>query len=619
MFKTIVMLKHLYLFSIFTFGLLNTSNVFSQADYWQQHVDYKMEIDMDVNTYQYTGFQKLTYTNNSPNTLDKVYFHLYFNAFQPGSLMDLNLKKVPDPDKRMVNNLGTKEKPIYESRISKLKSDEIGFIKINLLTQDGIAVKNRTEGTILVVELNQPIAPGGKTVFEMDFLGQVPTIIRRAGRNNKEGIALSMAQWYPKMAEYDTKGWHTHPYIAREFYGVWGDFDVKITIDKDYILGGTGYLQNAQNIGKGYEDKNLPLDIPNTAKLTWHFIAPNVHDFTWAADKNYLHKKLYTKGGLTLHFLYKNEEAIIKVWEEMQPHAVKAMEFFCENIGMYPYKQYSVIQGGDGGMEYGMCTLVNGNNSLINLTTTVVHEMAHAWFQFALATNESLYPWLDEGFASYAETLAMEKIFHKNTKGFIFQDSYDAYVYMVGTGKEEPLTTHADHYKTNMSYAINSYSKGSVFLSQLSYITSQETLDQILKEYYRVWSGKHPHPEDFIAIAEKISGLNLAWYLHEFVATTHTVDYSVKKVNNKKIVIEKIGKTPMPLEVKVIYEDQTSAVFYIPLHLLGGKKDIKATILPKWHISKPTYTIKTPKKVVYVEIDPSQLMADVKRNNNIWQ
>ena len=210
---------------------------------------------MDVKSYQYQGKQQLVYTNNSPDDLHKVYYHLYFNAFQPGSEMDIRLQNMPDPDGRMVNNLGTNENPKYESRIAKLKPNEIGFIKVNSLTQDGKSVSYKTVGTILEVTLNKPIKSGEKTTFDMDFLGQVPVQVRRSGRNNKEGVALSMTQWFPKLAEYDFEGWHAHPYIGREFHGVWGNFDVKLTIDKDYTVGGSGYLQNPNEVGHGYEDE----------------------------------------------------------------------------------------------------------------------------------------------------------------------------------------------------------------------------------------------------------------------------------------------------------------------------------------------------------------------------
>ena len=192
----------------------------SDSSYWQQAVDYTMDIDFDIDTYQYKGKQKLVYTNNSPDVLDKVFYHLYFNAFQPGSQMDVRSRTIRDPDRRV------------RDRISKLEPNEIGYIKVNSLKQNGSAVSFETVGTILEVVLNSPIKPGESVTFEMDFDAQVPVQIRRSGRNSKEGIALSMAQWYPKLAEYDFEGWHTPPYIGREFHGVWGDFDVTIHLDR---------------------------------------------------------------------------------------------------------------------------------------------------------------------------------------------------------------------------------------------------------------------------------------------------------------------------------------------------------------------------------------------------
>ena len=220
-------------------GFFSFAQAQNNTSYWQQHVDYTMEVDMNVEDYNYTGKQELVYTNNSPDTLDQVFYHLYFNAFQPGSEMDVRSLTIQDPDRRVVD------------RISKLEPDEIGFLKVSTLTQDGTALTYNVAGTVLEVSLAKPIAPGESTTFNMDFNGQVPVQIRRSGRNNAEGVALSMTQWYPKLAEYDFQGWHADPYIAREFHGVWGDFDVKISIDADYTIGGTGYLQNPE-IGHGY-------------------------------------------------------------------------------------------------------------------------------------------------------------------------------------------------------------------------------------------------------------------------------------------------------------------------------------------------------------------------------
>ncbi|HBC04928.1 MAG TPA: peptidase M1, partial [Aequorivita sp.] len=354
------------------------------SSYWQQQVDYKMNVDVDVKNFQYKGTQELKYTNNSPDTLNKVFYHLYFNAFQPGSEMDVRSRTIADPDSRVMD------------RISKLSPSEIGYIKPTLFTQDGVAANYTIRGTVMQVMLNKPILPGESTLFNMEWDAQVPLQIRRSGRDSSEGVALTMTQWYPKLAEYDFEGWHADPYIAREFHGVWGDFDVTITIDADYTIGGTGYLQNPAEVGHGYTEPGQKWMKPKKGKYTWHFLAPDVHDFAWAADDEYIHDTYPGPNGVKLHFFYKNDPEIAENWKNLQPKTAALMEFFNEQIGEYPYEQYSVIQGGDGGMEYAMSTMITGKREFGSLVGVTAHELAHSWFQFVLATNESKHEWMDE-------------------------------------------------------------------------------------------------------------------------------------------------------------------------------------------------------------------------------
>ncbi|MCF6347109.1 MAG: M1 family metallopeptidase [Flavobacteriaceae bacterium] len=604
-----------------TFLLLLLIPFFSNAqnpNYWQQQVDYTMSIDMNVDNYQYDGVQKLVYTNNSPDTLNTLFYHLYFNAFQPGSEMDIRLQHIKDPDSRMIKNLGTREMPNFESRISKLQPNEIGFIKVNTLQQDGVNIKFETIGTILKVILHKPILPGKKTDLEMTFKGQVPVQIRRSGRNSKEGVALSMTQWYPKLAEYDFEGWHANQYIAREFHGVWGNFDVKITIDKKYILGGSGYLQNPNEIGYGYETDKVKR--PKEKKLTWHFIAPNVHDFTWAADPDYIHDKIQGENDVTLHFLYKKTLAkeYLENWKKLQAKTAEFLSYFNKNIGQYPYKQYSVIQGGDGGMEYAMCTLITGERKYGSLLGVTAHELAHIWFQFLLATNEAKHEWMDEGFTSYISSLAMNEVMQQNKEN-PHEGSYKNYIRLATSGIEEPQSLYADRFLYNFAYGASAYSKGEVFLAQLGYIIGQDNLQKTVKKYFEDFKFKHPTPNDFKRTAEKVSGLQLGWYLNEWTQTTHTIDYAVKAINGQEITLENKGSMPMPIDAKVTYADGSSEDFYIPLRMLLGQKPTKATIIDDWSWVQPTYTFTTSKIVKSVEIDTSKLMADVDRSNNILE
>jgi len=590
------------LFVLFVFVASAQNN----TSYWQQKVDYKMDIDMDVETHQYKGSQELTYTNNSPDTLYRVFYHLYFNAFQPGSEMDVRSLTIKDPDRRVGN------------RISKLSPSEIGYIKPSKLTQDGKKLNYEVVGTVLEVELNKPIFPNTSTIFNMKWDAQVPLQIRRSGRDNAEGIAYSMTQWYPKMAEYDFQGWHADPYIAREFHGVWGDFDISIKIDENYIIGGTGYLENGNKESLGEKSKKKT--------RTWHFNAPNVHDFTWAADNKYIHDTYKGSNGVTLNFYYKNNPEIIENWKNLQPKTAEIMAYYNKHVGDYPYKQYSVVQGGDGGMEYAMCTLISGNRKLGSLIGVTAHEMAHTWFQFLLATNESKHEWMDEGFTSYISDLAMVEVMDKETKN-PFESSYRSYTYLAKSGVEQPLSTHADRYVTNQNYGISAYSKGEVFLAQLSYIIGKENLEKTLKRYFKEWAFKHPTPNDFIRVAEKVSGAELDWYLTDWTQTTNTIDYSIKgeviEGNKTKFSLERIGLMPMPIEVGVKYEDGTKELFYIPLQMMRKNKpnpypNKKWTVLKDWAWAYPTYEfeIDNGKKVKSVTIDPLRLMADINIENN---
>ena len=413
--------------------------------YWQQHVDYKMDVNINVKTFKYSGTQNLVYTNNSPDTLKTVYYHLYFNAFQPGSEMDVRSISLVDPDKRV------------GSRIGSLKSNEVGFLHAVSLKQDGVDVTFKEEETILVVSLAKNILPGESTILSMVFEGQVPKQIRRSGRNSREGVALSMTQWYPKIAEYDFEGWHPNPYIGREFHGVWGNYDVKLTLDKNYIIGSSGYLQNPEEIGHGYGKKTIKTKGKN---LTWHFIAPNVHDFAWAADPDYIHDIYPGENGVDLHFLYKNNPKIIENWKRLQPDTAKLLSFFNKAVGPYPYKQYTVVQGGDGGMEYAMCTLITGERSYESLYGVTSHELAHSWFQHVLAFNESKYAWMDEGFTTFLDGFG-EQVLKNNINAFA--PIYEDYRELVASGKEEPLTTHADRFDTSLAYGTGSYDKGAIF------------------------------------------------------------------------------------------------------------------------------------------------------------
>lgn len=603
------MKKHVFLFPfllIFCFSFATAQN-----GYWQQHVDYTMSIDVDVEAFAYSGEQSLIYTNNSPDTLQRVFYHLYYNAFKPGSGLEAASRSAYSDKRNMSRNL------------LSLDKDDWGDVKILSLKQDGVLVAHTAKETILEVALASPLLPGKSTTLDMSFFVKVPAVVRRAGKNNSDGVAFSMAQWYPKLCEYDDQGWHANPYLGREFYGVWGDFDVTINIDKDYTVAASGYLQSPEKIGHGYA--GLDPEVVHGEKISWRFIAPDVHDFSWAADPEYIHDVVPIKDGPVMHFFYKNQAPYLKSWKEFQPYAVEFLTFFSDNIGKYPYKQYSVIMAGDGGMEYAMCTFITGSgySDYRRLLGVTSHEIAHTWFQFLLATNESKHAWMDEGFTSYIDDAALNEALGLNNV-VPNKSAYEAYFGWVATGLEEPLTTHADRYKFRRGYGASSYSKGSVFLSQLGYIIGEKNLYKTLRLYFNEWSFKHPRPYDFIRCAERVSGLELDWYLMDWAQTTKQLDYQVNSIvgegEKTRIVLKREKQMPMPIDIEVVLNDGTSVVYNIPLTMMRGHRPLAgARLLESWSWAQPYYIFEVDfakESIVEVIIDPLNFTADINKKNN---
>ncbi len=590
-------------------SLIFSSSVFAQ-NYWQQEADYNIFVDVNTKKDTYTGNQEIIYTNNSLDTLNKVFFHLYFNAFYPGSDMAERLDSGDDINTR------------FSVNINNLSQDEVGFLKVSNLKQDNVEVDSFVSDTILEVTLATPLLPGDSTVFTMNFEGKVPITIRRAGKNSPMGVRLSMAQWYPKISEYDYEGWNTAPYHGREYHGVWGNFDVTIKIHKDYIVAASGYLQEV-------DPSNSKLGIKSGNKRIWNFIAPKVHDFTWAADPDYIHDIYDGPNGVKLNFYYKNDPEIISNWKELQPITAQLMEFFNENIGVYPYNQYSVVQGGDGGMEYSMLTLINSGKEFVPLVSVTSHELAHAWFQGVLATNEMKHEWMDEGSASYFGDLAESYVLGSDFYNSIFS-SYYRYISLANSGQEMPQATNANRYKFNRAYESTAYSKGFVFLSQLRYIIGLKAFKETIKNYYDTYKFTHPLPNDFRRIAEQSSEILLNWYLTDWTQTTNKIDYGIfdlKTFKEKSVVtLERIGLMPMPLEVLVKFKSGKESIYYIPIDLMRGEKKKPQYAsnwiqIPDWSWANKKYSFEIDHRldaIISVDINPTRLIADTDESNNTF-
>ena len=573
---------------------LNSAN--AQYPGWQQRADYTMDVQLDTANHGLTGHTVIAFTNNSPDALDRLHFHLFFNAFRPGSMMDVRSRNIADPDRRV------------GSRIFELPEHEWGSSEVSRLTVDGKPVTIEHDGTLLTAFLDASVEPGATVQLELDWQAIVPRQIRRSGWMNSEGVEYSMTQWYPKLCEYDHWGWHTDPYVGREFHGIFGNYDVTINAPVGYVIGGTGVLRDASATDKGL----------------WQFKAENVLDFAWAADPDFVLETAQA-GKVQLNCYHQSSPELDSAWGALPEYAARAMAFFNELIGPYPYPQYSIIQGGDGGMEYPMATLITGNRSLRSLVGVTVHEMAHSWFQAVLATNESLYEFMDEGMTSYASSLCMQHLFAGPESNDPFRYAYAGYIGQALSGNEEPLSTHADHYTTNRGYGVAAYSKGEVLIAQLRAVIGQEALDAGLKDYYRQFAFKHPGPIDLMRCMERASGIELDWYFQYFVYSTHQVDYAIESVDQQDgaytIRLQKLGGMPMPTTVEVRFEDGTSERFFIPLRMMrGAVVPDGAALLEDWPWVDPRYefTQRDERRVASVQLDPDGWVADVGGANDAY-
>ena len=589
----------------------------AQTGYWQQSLRYQMDVDLDHNEHRLEGKMRLEYTNNSPDALDEIFMHLYWNAFQPGSMMS-NMANIPTQFKDKA--IGTK--------IEELKPYEEGEQIVRVVKHNGREVAFDVQQTILHARLNEPIAPGSTHVFELEYTTRIPVVIERAGRNNKEGVDYSFTQWYPKMCVYDRDGWHPDLYVAREFYGDFGRFEVNITADASFVLGGTGVLQNPTEIGHGYTDE--PVKHKKKSRITWRFAADNVHDFAWTADREYRHQRFTLPSGTEIHYFYLPDAKSTMMYENERFRADIAayFAFMNERFGPYLWPQFSVIQGGEGAMEYPMATIMESHGKeYLGTFATVAHEGSHMWFYGMLATDEQRYHWMDEGFTSFAEDEVMNVLSGENKP-----NAHEGYL---GTFAKraakaswrEPASTPANYFDGKFPYQMAAYMMGSLYLVQLRGIVGDDAFWRTMRRYHAEWSFKHPRPEDFVRIAERESGMVLDWYHDQWINTTKYPDVGIDSVWSDNVALtylrlERRGTMAMPVDVKVTFESGASMTYTIPLlEQQGHKTDPLLVLAGPWNFTQKTFTltIETPLKGIRsIEVDPGHWTADVNRDDNVW-
>ncbi len=622
-------------YSVFFAVLLFPFLLFAQpSDYWQQHVSYTISGTLIDSIHSFDGKLSVVYTNNSPDTLREVYFHLYANAFQPGSMMHVRAKAM--------NDLG------LVNRFEHYKRSDWGEYKIPDVDVGGASVRPLIAGTIMKVDLPKPLAPKSSVKLSMSFFEQIPLQTRRSGWMNGDGIKYSMCQWYPKICEYDREGWHHQEYVSREFYGVWGEFDVTVNVPGYFCVGATGQCQNPTEVGWGYDQiaagVKKGIVHPDSAKkagmISWHFKASNVHDFAWVAHE-YIHEWDTWSDTVTVHCLYKASEE--KYWSEAMKNTFAMLDHHSKKVGWYQYRNFTNTHAGDGGMEYPQLIMDGSPNAGL-----IMHEGGHQWFYGMLGNNETRYAFLDEGFTEFIEMTGMNAYYGIHNERSPYRDTswlsslfipeydsrrnyYSPYLSLATAGYEEPLTIPHDWFREGVN-AGQVYFKTLAGLAQLEYVLGDSMFWAGMKEYFRRWHFKHPNLNDFKHAMQDVSGADLDWYFDQWFGSTRTIDYSAGSVSNEgqqaggvyltKITACNKNVGVMPLDLTLHYDDGTTGIATIPLSVNQGiayrKPEQGRIFFTPWDWVSPTYegTAVTPKKVDWYEIDTSYRLMDLDRRYN---
>lgn len=615
-------------------------NRLPKPGYWQQDVHYTIKARVDEKRLVIFGTQELQYWNNSPDTLQVVFFHLYQNAFQPESYSH----------SLHINN-GVN--PVY-GPYEKLK---LGTTLENM-KQNGTVLKTELDNTILKVWLTQPLLPGQSTTFSCNFRTFFDSgSVRRRMKIFKAGnfFHFDGVHWYPRISVYDAKmGWDTQQHLGKEFYGDFGTYDVELTFASNYIVEATGELINEAEVLPGSLREKLDLSnfankkweskateiIPYDEKITktWKYHAENVHDFAFTADPTYRIGEV--KLG-NIRCIAVAQEGHASRWQNAAAYAAKVIDVYNKEVGQYIYPKMVVADARDG-MEYPMLTLDGGQDP--DYRSLLAHEIGHNWFFGMVGSNETYRAALDEGFTQFIQTIAQQKIdgaydtatpspnfwIRKFQQRNLVTDRYfmNSYINEAARGYDKPLNTHSDEFETALGHGggyRNVYFKTATMLSNLKYVLGDSLFSAAFKNYFNSWYAAHPYMEDFRNSIIRFTKTDLNWFFDQWLETTKNIDYAVHSVRKRPnsdtytFKLKRKGEMQMPLDLQLVVSDSEAYNFHIPNNWFVKPSD--ANVLQRWigwGKVNPTYSfsLALPDGFNDIIIDPNRQLADVNNLNN---
>ncbi len=540
--------------------------------YFQQRVDYTIDVRLDDVRNELLANESFVYTNNSPQALDTIRIHLWPNAYKGRNTA---LCHQLDAQNNFVLHFAD------ENQRGWIDSLDFKVVQASSPVIWGLDPQNPDIGWI---KLPSPLASGSSITITTPFRVHVPSA--RISRLGHIGDAFYITQWFPKPAVFDNKGWHAMPFLHQgEFYSEFGSFDVHITLPENYVVGATGELQDA---GERAWMDSLSLFPPtmivstvldkfptSSARMkTLHFKQDNVHDFAWFADKRYQVKKgsvTLPRSGHTVTTWVLVTPHNATMWKDAITYVNESVRLYSQWVGDYPYSACTAIDGGSaagGGMEYPMVTIINDSSDPFELDVVIAHEVGHNWFYGMLGSNEREHAWMDEGINSFYEQRYVETRypgkkfmdlqgiplgFLTNHQGITYRQQNELqYRYNARRNWDSPIDSHAKVF-SELDYGTTVYSKTALVFDQLRSYLGDSLFDKSMQAYFDEWHYKHPYPEDVRDILESGSRRNLGWCFNNLIAGSRKIDAMGKVLcNDGTVTIRTKGSEnpwPMPLPV----------------------------------------------------------------------
>lgn len=628
------------------------------ADYWQQEVHYSMQVELHPAQHQVRGQATIRYINHSPDSLDRIYLHLYPNAFQKGSV------KYREYQYRL-GRLG-RARPFIREREPFFQRMEVEYFSIRRMadkyprqedqgtdqradqrigqgTDQGVnqevdqgtttsGSQYRIDDTILMALLPQPLHPGDSLWIDINWVHQVGEQFERAGYLDEQ---YNMAQWYPKLVVYDAHGWHNLPFHAEgEFYGEFGSYDVTLDLPERYVVGATGMVtagdpgwsrvavDTTRDFSSWLEEfQAQPLVVDSSARRVVRFQAARVHDFAWIASPDFLYEH-GSWNGIEVHVLF-NQSNGADWTRVVRQRSERALEWLTTRFGPYPYPQVTTtdrLKGG--GMEYPMLVM-NGSAS----EGLIVHEIGHIWFYGILGNNEVEEAWLDEGFTTFQTRWyqanrypphgydlegAGYKPFQRRWWRFtprLDGSQWSAINFITGPF-DEPISRSSYRFKNSTAYSQNAYNKPSLMLVELQYVLGDSIFQEALQTYYGRWKLKHVTEEHFITTVEAVAGQELDWFFDAWLHDTRVVDYA----------LENWKRTPLPggdweVSLQILQKGNRQLPLVVETHLADGTRHRARWNNHLWRFGDE-FTYSVPARPLRAVLDPRGMTLDLDRRNN---